>query len=122
MTEKQKSLLRSNLVAFREDSNNNFHHGDCVGADAQAAEIAREVGYLIHGHPPDKDSQRAFFPSDILYEPKPYLERNKDIVLSSEMLIATPKEREEQKRGSGTWATIRFALKNPPRSVDVIYP
>lgn len=42
--------------------------------------------------------------------PKPYLERNQDIVRSTELLLATPENNVEQQR-SGTWATIRFARK-----------
>ncbi len=43
-------------------------------------------------------------------ESKPYLERNRDIVDASEVLIACPSTREEVMR-SGTWATVRYARK-----------
>lgn len=41
---------------------------------------------------------------------KPPLVRNHDIVDSTELLIACPKEQVEVLR-SGTWATIRYARK-----------
>ncbi len=89
-----------------------FHHGDCIGADAAAAQFARELGIWVVGHPPSDAKKRAFFPSDEEWEPKPYLERNRDIVdvLSDEdMLIATPRGPEELR--SGTWSTVRYARK-----------
>lgn len=87
-----------------------FHHGDCKGADAQAARLAKPMGYLIHVHPPDKPNKRAFvgfFDEDSI--PKPYLDRNHDIVDACDVLIAAPKGPEELR--SGTWATIRYARK-----------
>ena len=86
-----------------------FHHGDCVGADAEAAEIARELGCWVVGHPPSDPKKRAFFKSDEERKPRPYLARNHDIVDQSEVVYAAPRSRIEQYRGSGTWATVRYA-------------
>jgi hypothetical protein len=97
-----------------------FHEGDCDGSDAQAAFLARHVGFRIIGHPPDNDAKRAFFPADEWREPLPYLERNHKIVLASQEMIATPGEFEEVLR-SGTWATIRYA-RRVGRPLHVIYP
>lgn len=83
-----------------------FHHGDCVGADEQAAQLAREYRFRVVAHPPDNDSLRAHFPSDEVREPRPYLDRNRDIVAEADILIAAPAEHVEQQR-SGTWATYR---------------
>lgn len=90
-----------------------FHHGDCVGADAQAHEIARAVGWVIIIHPPENDSQRAFCglmgeEVELMRKPLPYLERNKQIVEHSKLLIACPGTMEELLR-SGTWSTVRYA-------------
>jgi hypothetical protein len=89
-----------------------FHVGDCLGADAEAFDIVREFcpGVKIVGHPPDDDKHRAFCDYDEEREPKPYLERNHDIVDESDSLFAIPFTNEEVLR-SGTWATIRYADK-----------
>lgn len=87
-----------------------FHEGDCIGSDAQAAHAARLAGLHIVGHPPTNDSKRAFFPADEWRKPYPYLVRNHNIVDASQEMIATPGEFEEQLR-SGTWATIRYARR-----------
>ena len=85
-----------------------LHHGDCVGADEQAHEIAVSLGCSIVLHPPLSDTQRAFKSALRIRTPKPYLVRNKDIVRETELLIAAPAEASEQHR-SGTWSTVRFA-------------
>jgi hypothetical protein len=94
---------------------NEFHHGDCIGADAQAHGIAYRIGYRIHIHPPVVSTKRAYcFHYDLMYTLKPYLDRNHDIVDACQVLVATPKEFDEQLR-SGTWATIRYARKRGVR-------
>ena len=97
-----------------------LHHGDCVGADADAHAIARELKYQVVGHPPEDDSARAFKDCDSWWDPKPYLTRNRNIVDISGLLIAAPNGFEEQLR-SGTWATIRYAKKVNGRII-VVYP
>jgi len=89
-----------------------FHHGDCIGADIQAHEIALYCGFLIVVHPPLDPRKRAWAAGsgvDIL-PPRKYLDRNKDIVDACDVLIAAPKELTEILR-SGTWSTIRYARK-----------
>ncbi len=101
-----------------------FHHGDCKGADAQATEIARSIGYKIHVHPPSNPAGRAFtfIEGDKAYPPKEYLYRNHDIVNATTKLFACPKEPIEVLR-SGTWATIRYGRKVLGRdNVVVISP
>ena len=94
-----------------------FHHGDCIGSDAEAHVIAQSLGIRVVVHPPENDAKRAFVAlspgtaqrhADDIRVPRPYLKRNHDIVSACELLIATPREHREQRR-SGTWATIRFA-------------
>lgn len=96
------------LLCYRAPGD--FHHGDCIGADAQAAHLAKHAGMRIICHPPTNESKRAWVPADETRAPRPYLDRNKDIVGASEELIATPGEFEEQLR-SGTWSTVRYARK-----------
>ena len=99
-----------------------FHHGDCMGADAEAHSIVR--GNLphveIHVHPPDKDSKRRFCEGDVMHEPAPYLDRNQHIVDAAEIVVATPKENDEQVR-SGTWATVRRTRK-AGKGLVIVYP
>ena len=106
MTDIQRVALRSLLDGMSGE----FHHGDCLGADYQAATIAKSMGFRIVSHPPADQTLRAFYPSDEERPPKPYLERNRAIVDETEMLIGTPKEEDEVLR-SGTWATLRYAKK-----------
>ena len=86
-----------------------FHHGDCVGGDEQAAEIAKELGYWIVGHPPTKDKWRAWFPSDETREPRGYHDRNMDIVSESGVLFGAPASMTD--RSGGTWWTINWATE-----------
>ena len=108
MTDAQQSQIRSWLEGLDVTE---LHHGDCVGADAQADAIARELGMNIVIHPPVSEKKRAFCwqEGDIYLPSLPYLERNHDIVDSCPILLAAPLG-DEQVR-SGTWATIRYAKK-----------
>ena len=90
------------------------HHGDCIGADEEfhdAVEIVlRPLVPFIHVHPPSNPRKRAWKQGDVIYEPRPYMDRNQDIVDAIDALIATPRGFEEELR-SGTWATVRRARK-----------
>jgi hypothetical protein len=112
MTDAQKIGLRNYLAG----STGEFHHGDCIGSDAEAHDIADECGYAIVLHPPTDWSLRAFKPVP-RYMCRPeqhYLARNRSICNSTMALIATPSETTEdppRARRSGTWSTIRYARK-----------
>lgn len=117
MTRKQLEMV-AQLVVTIEGSE--FHHGDCKGADAEAAGLAQSAGYRIMGHPPESNAKRAFFNSDEEASPLPYIDRNHVIVDETEILIATPKSEFEERR-SGTWATIRYA-RIKSRKVIIVKP
>lgn len=88
-----------------------FHHGDCVGVDAEAATLARELGYKIIAHPgPDHDGLRAYVPADESREPQSHFKRNRTIVDACDLLLVVPLQNERQPRG-GTWYTYDYALK-----------
>lgn len=122
---------REGMTAAQRDSLNDLleqhqpaevHHGECQGADAQFHEQAfcgTAANIIIH--PPTDDRYRAYCVGSRITKmpPKPYLERNHDIVNACDLLIACPKGPEEQR--SGTWATIRFARK-VGRPVTIIWP
>jgi len=117
MTTAQKQKLVENLLGVTD-----LHHGDCVGSDADAHDLVRLVrpDIKITSHPPVNHKLRAFKQADFSWEPKPYLERNKDIARSCQALIATPAGYTELRR-SGTWATVRYAV-NARKPVLIIYP
>ena len=122
MTDQQQFKL-SLLLAHLDVSE--LHHGDCIGADAEAHALAIEMGIHVVIHPPDNDAKRAFcLPGlmDITILPsKPYLARNRDIVEACDVLIAAPKENREQLR-SGTWATVRYARQAKKQIVLLDHP
>lgn len=97
-----------------------FHHGDCVGVDEQAANAVRRRFGLntLHTHPPEESRKRAFISGGIIYPKKPYLMRNNDIVSASELLIVLPKT-EKQRARSGTWYTYRRAKKSNTKVIVI---
>jgi len=98
-----------------------FHHGDCVGSDHAAALLAQDRGYHVISHPPLDSRYRAFVRSHKENTPLDYLERDRHIVQSSNLMISlTRKEVSLQEilncengtsRG-GTYYTTRYALKH----------
>lgn len=120
MSQQQKKMFR----AFVVDSKiTEFHHGDCVGADDEATNIIGEESSstIIHAWPCNISSMRAYNAFNHIIHPiRAPLLRNKDIVKSSEKMIATPKELQEITR-SGTWATVRESVKRK-KFLLMIYP
>lgn len=119
MTEHQKNMLEAAFENNFDEGLDEFHHGDCEGADEYAHEIAKFYFEHIVVHPSINPMYRAYTISDItpLYDKmyklcpeKPYLDRNHDIVDAVDLLIAAPETKKEHLR-SGTWATIRNARK-----------
>lgn len=118
MNKGQMALLMDILLV--EDFTE-YHHGDCVGVDKQFHEFITEkirkceykdsIDVVIH--PPLDKKYRAFCKEcTTIYEEKPYLERNKDLVDACSLLIAIPdKDGIINKVRSGTWSTIRYAKK-----------
>jgi len=134
---------KANLVQFlRMYHCITFVHGDCTGADAEAHKIAEKYfeTLLAHDehcepkivvHPALNPMKRAyvlgrkheflvggFLQDGIIYDqvaPQKYLDRNKRIVDTTDILLACPKEQEMTMR-SGTWATIRYAWSQVQRT------
>lgn len=109
MTPYQATRVNLYLASFAERGAVEFHHGDCIGADSEAHDLARKNGLLIVGHPPVDPKARAFRECDMLWEELPYLVRNHDIVHATNIMIVAPRSRREELR-SGTWATYRYAM------------
>lgn len=115
MTDAQKDALRAVLPVNEGE----IHHGDCIGADAEAHDIARFHGMRCVGHPPSNPIKRARKFVDEWRGEKSYLDRNKDIVRETDWLVATPGEFTEQLR-SGTWSTVRYARRIGKRVVVIL--
>ena len=132
MTPFQKDKLYESLQSCSE-----IIHGDCIGADAEANEIAIKAGVKIFSiYPSCFNAKRAFSfnlrsgpygewitVGDLkvrIFPPKMPLERNADIIRQGHKLIACPRQFKHTLR-SGTWATIRIGwrLKKP---VSIIPP
>jgi len=100
------------------------HMGCCVGADEEFATMCSVTGVFLIGHPPEWPiflSKFARKICDELYEPEPYMARNRKIVSVSQVMIAAPYESKPQQRG-GTWATIRMALQaRKRRELEFLY-
>lgn len=109
MSQSQKEQF---VLQLYELNPTEFHHGDCIGADAEAHDIVREFfpDVKIVGHIPKSNGKRAFRKCDEYRDPLPYLERDRKIVDETEFLFGAPKTDDEILR-SGTWATIRYSKK-----------
>lgn len=97
-----------------------LHHGDCVGADAEAHQLALFQKMPVILHPPIRNDKRAFCKGAVSErEPKKYLVRNREIVDETDALLAAPSGPETLR--SGTWSTIRYALKRG-KPVSIVMP
>jgi hypothetical protein len=119
LTIRQRILFRNLICRLRPTE---FHHGDCIHADAEAHEIVRVElpDCAIHIHPPINPGKRAFLIGDKVYPKKEYRIRNIDIIQQSDELAATPKAMLEERR-SGTWMTIRLARK-AKKKIHMLWP
>lgn len=109
------------LLAFRKllgmlKPISGLHHGDCIGWDAAAHDVFDIKGKFIGIHPPINPIKRANCvcknANQMVFERKDYLDRNRDIVDATDILIACPQEEEGEVMRSGTWSTVRYARKN----------
>jgi hypothetical protein len=94
-------------------------HGDCYGADVDFHRICQAQGIDIHIFPSWLKS-RAHCDGFALCDPeKGPLERDRDIVIWADKMLATPKGEEEIR--SGTWSTVRYS-KRMGKIVTIIMP
>ena len=116
----QQAAVRSFLLEMYAYGKE-FHHGDCIGVDAEAAAIAADIGYKIVSYPgPDEGGLRAYFKSDEIREPKSHFARNRDIVDFTDILMVVPLQDSHQTKG-GTWYTHDYAMKKG-KKVQMFYP
>jgi hypothetical protein len=107
MTVYQRQVLTSFLTLLHPEE---FHHGDCVGSDAEADGIARSLGIPIVIHPPTNPKARAYCyrDGDTQLPEEDYLDRNMKIVEQSDFMLAAPDGPETLR--SGTWSTVRYSV------------
>lgn len=112
MTDEQKTEFKKLIKAkkFKE-----FHHGMCAGSDEIAHHLIEEnkKDVNIVGHPPTWSGSVVKLTCHTILPEDTYLKRNKEIVDSTDFLIATPDAKE--RGGSGTWKTVRYARKKGKR-------
>lgn len=111
MTQEQRATFRSLIQLLQPKE---FHHGDCIGADCQADEMIHlyvpECEVIIH--PPKSDKYRAYCPEGVLRDEKPYLDRNRDIVNETGLVIIVPEtDTVPDPVKGGTWYTYSHAWK-----------
>lgn len=123
-TSKQQTVLKDLFIeaAAYGDHDTMFHHGDCIGADEDAAHLAYALGFELHAWPQSttpktRANTKKQFTSTTVHRSRPPLERNQMIVDRVDIMICCPKGPEE--RRSGTWAAIRYALKQHEDHGDV---
>lgn len=114
MSQNQKDFI----FHIMKDKMGELHHGDCVGADAEAHDIAKVLGWKTCIHPPLDESLRAFKQGEIQYPKAPYKVRNKNIVEKTAILFACPLAFDGR---GGTWNTIGWA-KQLKRQFYIILP
>lgn len=95
-----------------------FHHGDCVGADEDAHLLCRtyQPTARIIIHPPSDPSLRARRRGDEVRPELDYLKRNKRIVAETDAMLVVPRQAREELR-SGTWSTYRHARRLGRRTI-----
>jgi len=97
-----------------------IRHGDCIGADENIHNICSDRNIPIHIHPPSKRIYRAFCESDFIHREKEYLERNRDIVDNSDIVLGFPFNKKSIPK-SGTWYTINYC-KQVRKTCIIIFP
>ena len=121
MTEHQFNHINEFLKVLIElEPGAELHHGDCIGVDAEVATLAKELGYKIVCHPPEKVDLRAYTEYDESRAPLSYFARNRNIVNECDVLLVVPRESQPQSFG-GTWYTASYAKKKNVLHV-IIYP
>ena len=99
-------------------------HGDCIGADDHFDNICASLNVRRNIRPCTFSNMRANCVQKGAREiasPERPMQRNRDIVADADVMFACPPNNEEIKRGSGTWATIRFA-KRARKQLHIFFP
>ncbi len=132
MTTVQKDTLLKLLRRFEHSYRDLFvHTGGCIGAEKDLVDllVMHEIVRELHVHPPENVKIRAKISPDALkksgiklikHSERPHQERNHEIVNSTDIFIAIPKEKEEIKE-SDVWMAVRYCKRNK-KQVITIFP
>lgn len=117
------------LYTFMDDVVNEgkveeIHHGACTGADLEMHLAAMERGIPLVVHPPVKTNFLAVqcitpTPGVTILPAKPYLNRDRDIVVAADGVLGMPARNETD--GGGTWYTINYAVRML-KPVSIVHP
>lgn len=125
MSDSQKTQVAKLVRDLIGEAQGEVHHGDCVGADSDFHNICLSLSVTdniiikIIVHPPVNSKAQAFCKGDESHIPKPYMDRNRDIVDASDTMIACPRSMEREPH-SGTWLTVGYTeQKNKPLHIIV---
>jgi hypothetical protein len=126
MTDPQKAAFK--LLACRR-SPTEFHHGACLGADADAEGMIVCDHVVAHPGKPASGARNPYVSESAVaaaHEVRPvqtHFARNRNIVDETDILIATPwqTERPAKGTGGGTWYTIEYGEKRG-KPVHIIWP
>lgn len=110
-TRKGANKVQQIAISQKLKGVSHFHHGCAVGVDIKAAQMAHNSGIYVVGHPGmdvhgNVRSNITNFDNHT-EEPLPFLQRNRIIVDASNLMLAVPKDMQEERR-SGTWYTVRY--------------
>jgi hypothetical protein len=117
ITQEQQKSLHDLLESFIPYE---MHHGDCIGADAQAHSVAILHEQKTVLHKPINTSLVANCLGDEERLPLEYHARDRQIVIETDILIALPLTEPMQTRG-GTYYTFSFSEKMKKPSI-IIWP
>jgi hypothetical protein len=122
MTKEQREIVDGLLVLFATFMEPPIEaiHGDCLGADDDFDQMCKANGIPTSCLPCTFENMRAYC-TEARAEPRPPMQRNRDIVAMADRMIACPPNFERIKKGSGTWATIGFA-KKAGKPLMIVYP
>lgn len=120
-TTAKQAVALSDWIRRYAASITDAHHGCCVGADEDfgGAVVAGALSVSVIAHPSNiaaMTSRAALAAADFVRDALPPLDRNRDIVDASDVLLACPQGMAEEQR-SGTWATVRYARRLKKRIV-----
>lgn len=115
MTAKQLLLVQDMINRFEGE----VYHGGCLGADREF-HLLCEHKFKITIHPGDVFQKNHYKNWPNLEEIQPYLDRNKTMVDKADLVFAASGTEQEELR-SGTWSTIRYAIKTK-KPVLIFYP
>lgn len=108
LSQVQLENFKNLMQQYKDQGYTHLNHGDAIGADAIAHDMAVELGLEIIIHPPDNPKYRANCRTgNVTIRPEDkYKVRNQTIIDNGDVLIALPNTNHEYNR-SGTWQCVR---------------